>query len=109
MSWIVEYRNWLPEVTTDGMDLESNRLIVIPPLCAGRIPHDGKLVLENYSNGTPWIVRKQGTLLACGLIVDQGPVGEGELWTEVWNVSAHETRIRKGESVSRLVLVRGVV
>lgn len=76
--------------------------VSIPALCLGQIPHDYTVREERL-----WVVRVPGVLVDRSLLVDQGPVwaSSTKLCTQVFNLSASEQIIHKGESVSMLVRI----
>jgi hypothetical protein len=59
-------------------------------------------------NSMVWLVREPNTMVSHNLIIDQGPVMDGDIFTSVFNLSNSQLRIRKGEVVSRLVCIQGV-
>lgn len=74
--------------------------IFIEPVSFAQIPHN--LKLETNGNLVV-IMRSPETFLKHHLIVDQGPVVGGELYTSVFNISDARVRVPKGEVISWLV------
>jgi hypothetical protein len=93
------------EMTEAGILLPASYSIYIPALCLGRIPHQG-LLRREYTDQHVWLVRLPGSLLSTCLLVDQGPVDDGEIETVVFNLSNKGFRLKKGEAVSKLILIR---
>jgi len=105
------------------MDHEPYRLaavhsVHIPALCQARIPH-GMALTSSYTlrNGAEvdtahslvMLVAEPLVMVSHNLIVQAGPVEDGDLFTYVFNMSNSALKIRKGESISRLVRVLGSV
>lgn len=79
--------------------LDADRTVIIDTLCTAIIRHNVYI----KTKGLVWIVRKPGVFLTQTLIVDSGPVDDGEVLTYVFNFGAERIHMGKGEAVSRLV------
>jgi len=92
--------------------------VVIPALCQGRIPH-GVLLESSYTAQSGEIADTTHSLVALvpdplvmvthNLLVQTGPVDDGDIFTYVFNLSNEQLIIRKWESVSRLVRLNGSI
>lgn len=83
----------------DGLGLTASATIIVPGLCFGVIPHEEEIEVDGFV----LLVREQGAFTERNLLVDQGPVVSGKISTGVFNLSNTPAKIKKGESISRLV------
>lgn len=78
----------------------------IEPISKALIRHDAVQVairkMEDDDEGMVMLLRAPGSF-NIGLLVDQGPIEEGELFTPCFNLLDQRLRIAKGEVVSWLV------
>jgi hypothetical protein len=84
--------------------------VIIPALCMGMVPHYTVFSVDEDNTNwgvSVWIVREPYVMETHNLIVDQGPILPGEIFTRVFNLSNKALKIRKGEAISRLMLVAG--
>lgn len=69
-----------------------------------RVRHD--LTLSREVNGispTVIVMRAPDTFTNLMLLVDQGPIDDGEIWTSVFNMSNARVRVQKGDVISLLL------
>lgn len=79
--------------------LEAAFNLVVPEVGSAAIPSG--LTLETF--GHLIVLMREPGLLAKGLLVDQGPMGDGPVVTVVFNLSSESIRIKRGDVLSRLV------
>lgn len=92
--------------------------VIVPALCQARIPH-GVVLESSYTASAGETVDTRHTLVSLvpetlamvthNLIVQAGPVDDGDIFTYVFNLSNEQLIFRKGESISRLVKLVGSV
>ncbi len=102
----------------DSVPLKAMHSLVIPALCQGIVPHEFELTTDicfedpkeyrvDEEKTAIWLVPEPGLMTSRNLIVLTGPIEDGPVLTHVFNLSNEQLRIRKGEVISRLVLVEG--
>jgi hypothetical protein len=84
-----------------SMPLKTSRSIDIPPLCTAALPHD----ISIETDGVVLLIPEPSVFLEHGLFVGVCVQPTGVVSTSVFNVTGHAVRVRKGEVVSRLVVL----
>jgi hypothetical protein len=81
-------------------ELKARCAIYIEPMAFANIPHGVELVTD----GTPvMLLGDKGCLVDKSLVIGHSQLGDGEVWTPVFNLSNKARRINKGEVISSLV------
>ena len=87
------------------LELRAVITIRIPSLCFASIPH-GIIIRRSEGSPHPWIVRGFNAFNYHNLIVDQGPIEDGEVSTRVFNLSNRTVVIKRDVSISRLLALQ---
>lgn len=82
-------------------ELKARCSIYIEPMAFANIPHGVELVTDG--DNPVLLLGDKGCLVDKSLVVGHSEVGDGEIWTPVFNLSNKARRINKGEVISCLV------
>src|ERR1017187_7445239 len=91
------------EIWTEAsiLKLPSSKFVYVPPLCMANIQHGISIKLHTNSP-IVFIVRDPRAFSELNLLVDTGPVEDGEVITHVLNLCNKTVRIRARDIVSWL-------